>query len=232
MSSIDLRLQRRALLASLLMAGTAGVGQALVPTHRMAAARQGFKLDALVPRQFGDWTAEPFRSGGIVNPQTEAMLAKLYSQLLDRTYVNSRGQRIMMSVAYGEDQSDASVQLHYPEVCYPAQGFQLQANQPAVIHTQAGDIRGRRLETHFGDARFEPVTYWIIIGDQQSASGWDKKRSEILHGLRGDIVDGLLFRLSSIDRDMQAGFRVQAEFIDALVGVMSPDARRQLVGLP
>ena len=89
----------------------------------------------------------------------------------------------------------------------------------------------RRLETQFSDSRFEPVTYWTIVGDRQSLGGWDRKKSEIVHGLHGEIVDGLLFRVSSIDRNSEQGFRVQNGFIRDLVHALTPSAKRQLVAL-
>src|SRR6267378_4531886 len=89
----------------------------------------------------------------------QALLDKLYSQILTRTYVNSAGYRIMLSLAYGSDQR-GSLQAHKPEVCYPAQGFALQANEAASIATSYGAIPVRRLLTSLG-ARKEPVTYWF-----------------------------------------------------------------------
>jgi EpsI family protein len=222
---------RRAAIAAILMVGTAAAGEALVPTKRMAEMRGHFKLDELVPTTFGDWRTDDHSAGGIVNPQTEAMLNRLYSQLLDRVYIDTAGHRIMVSIAYGDDQADDSVQLHYPEVCYPAQGFQLKGNRKEIIQLGQGTVKVRRLETQFGESRFEPVTYWTIIGDQQSLGGWDRKMAEIRHGLRGEVVDGLLFRVSSIDRDTANGFHVQDTFIRDLTSAMSPAARRQLVGL-
>jgi EpsI family protein len=224
-------LTRRAAIASVLMAATAIGGQAMVPTRRMSQMRGPFLLADLVPSTFGAWHVDDRSAAGIINPQTEAMLNRLYSQLLDRVYVDAAGNRIMISIAYGDDQADDSVQLHYPEVCYPAQGFQLKGNHKEIIELEQGSVRVRRLETQFGDSRYEPVTYWTIIGDQQSLGGWDRKIAEIRHGLRGEVVDGLLFRVSSIDRDTANGFRNQDAFIRALVGAMSPSARHQLVGL-
>lgn len=224
-------LTRRAILAAILMAGAAAGGEAMVPTKQMARLRVNFRLDRLVPTAFGDWQVDTRAVGGIVNPQTEAMLDRLYSQLLERTYIDTSGHRIMLSIAYGEDQADDSVQLHYPEVCYPAQGFQLKGNRKDVIESKSGSIRVRRLQTQFGENRFEPVTYWTIIGDQQSLGGWDRKMSEIRHGLKGEIVDGLLFRISSIDRNTAQGFELQDGFVRDIVAAMTPEARRQLVGL-
>ena len=227
----DAKLTRRAAIAAVLMAGAAAAGQAMVPTKRLAALRGPFKLEDLVPSSFAGWRVDDRTASGIVDPQTAAMLDKLYSQMLNRVYYDDAGHRIMLSIAYGADQADDDVQLHYPEVCYPAQGFRVKNNHTDAVVVPQGTVRVRRLETQFGDSRFEPVTYWTIVGDQQSLGGWDRKMSEIRHGLRGEIVDGLLFRVSSIDRDFANGFRAQDEFIRALVPALTPAARRQLVGL-
>jgi EpsI family protein len=227
----DTSLTRRAAIASVLMAATAVTGQAMVPTKRMALLRGPFKLGDIVPSSFAGWQVDNRSVSAIVNPQTEALLSKLYSQMLDRVYVDDAGDRIMLSIAYGADQADDDVQLHYPEVCYPAQGFRVNKSQTDLLTLPEGDIRVRRLSTQFGDSRFEPVTYWTIVGDKQSLSGWDRKMSEIRHGLRGEIVDGLLFRVSSIDRNYEQGFHVQDGFIRDIVSAMTPAAKKQLIGL-
>ena len=224
-------LNRRAFIAAGLMAASSVLGETLVPTRRMSQLRGPFSLQDLVPKAFAGWHVDDQAAGGIVNPETAAMLNRLYSQLLDRVYVDTAGNRIMLSIAYGDDQADDSVQLHYPEVCYPAQGFQLQGNHRDSIASPQGDIEVRRLETRFGESRFEPVTYWTVIGDQQSLGGWERKLAEIRHGMRGEIVDGLLFRVSTIDRDTARAFAVQDLFIRDIVAAMTPRARLQLVGL-
>ena len=227
----DAKLSRRAAIATVLMTCAAVTGQAMVPTKRLAALRGPFKLEDLVPRTFGTWRVDDRVAGGIVDPQTAAMLDKIYSQQLNRNYYDETRRRIMLSVAYDADQADDDVQLHYPEVCYPAQGFKVRSKRVDRLTLPQGAVRVRRLETQFSDSRFEPVTYWTIVGDQQSLSGWDRKMSEIRHGLRGEIVDGLLFRVSSLDRDYANGFRTQDDFIRDIVAAMTPAARRQLVGL-
>lgn len=224
-------LTRRSVIAAVLMAATAAVGEAMIPTKRMADLRGAFKLDALVPRHFGDWSMDTRAVSGIVNPETAAMLNRIYSQLLERVYVDTSGRRIMLSIAYGDDQADDSVQLHYPEVCYPAQGFQIKANRREKIQTAQGVVNVRRLETQFGESRFEPVTYWTIVGDRQVLGGWERKKAEISHGLRGEIVDGLLFRISSINPNTEAAFHDQDLFVSDVVGAMTPAARQQLAGL-
>jgi EpsI family protein len=203
-----------------------------VPTKRMALLRGPFKLDDLVPMQFGNWRADTRSASGIIDPQTEALLNKLYSQMLSRFYVDDAGHQVMLSIAYGADQADDDVQLHYPEVCYPAQGFQVKSNRIGQIQLPEGLVRVKRLETQqLAIGRYEPVTYWTIVGDQQSLGGWDRKMSEIRHGLRGEIVDGLLFRISTLNRNFQQGFDTQDAFIRDIVRALTPAARKQLVGL-
>jgi len=226
----DAVLTRRAAIAAILMAVAAAGGQAMVPTKRMALLRGPFKLADLVPEKFAAWQVDNRSVNGIVDPQTEVLLNKLYSQMLDRVYVDA-GHRIMLSIAYGADQADDDVQLHYPEVCYPAQGFRVSNNRASLLSLPEGEVKVRRLDTQFGESRFEPVTYWTIIGDQQSLGGLDRKISEIRHGLHGEIVDGLLFRVSSIDRNFEEGFSVQNGFIRDFVRALTPAARKQLVGL-
>ena len=227
----DAVLTRRAVIAAALMVAAAGAGQAMVPTRRMAQLRGPFKLDDIVPSTFAGWQIDARAVGGIVNPQTEELLNKLYSQILNRVYVDPYGHSIMLSIAYGADQADDDVQLHYPEVCYPAQGYRVNTRHLAEVSTTEGLIHVRRLETQHLDQFFEPVTYWTVVGDEQSLSGWDRKLSEIRHGLKGEIVDGLLFRVSSRDRNSQQAFALQAAFIRDIVQAMTPKARRQLAGL-
>ena len=49
--------------------------------------------------------------------------------------------------------------------------------------------------------RVEPVTYWLTVGSQVIQSNLDKRIALIRLGLTGQIPDGLLFRVSSIDGD-------------------------------
>lgn len=223
------RQTRRAALATLLMAAAAAAAWKLTPTQRMATLHGELSLEAQIPKQFGDWQMDTSAVGGVVNPQQEELLKQLYSQILSRTYVNSRGQRVMLSIAYGNDQRDG-LQLHYPEICYPAQGFRLTSNRKVELQLGGLTIPARRLETVFGNQRYEPVTYWTVIGETAVRSGTDKKFAEMRYGFRGLIPDGLLFRVSSIDRDTAAAFQLQDGFVAALIAALPASARPRLVG--
>ena len=189
----------------------------------------GIVLEQAVPERFGDWVALNGQPAQVVNPQTKALLDSLYSQILTRTYVHKDGYRIMLSMAYGDDQR-GGLQAHRPEVCYPAQGFKLGRTEDGSLPTSFGTIEVRRLTTTLGP-RDEPVTYWLTVGDQVIKNKFDKRIAEIRLGLTGQIPDGLLFRVSSIDRDSQRAFALQQKFAADLLGAVPAETRRQLSGL-
>jgi EpsI family protein len=199
------------------------------PTAKLADEQSAISLDAMIPKQFGEWREEPQRNAQVVNPQTQELLDKLYSQILARTYVNSSGYRIMLSLAYGSDQR-GSLQAHKPEVCYPAQGFLLQKNEPGQLVTTYGEIPVRRLFTTMG-SRQEPVTYWFTVGDTAVLGTTQKRLVDLRYGLTGRIPDGLLFRVSSIDPDQVRANQMQDRFVNQLLQSVSPAERKRLSGL-
>lgn len=219
-----------ATLMACLMASASVVGVAVRPTPKVAApGAPRYVLDTTVPRTFGDWRELPSQGVLLVNPQTQAMLDQLYSQVLTRTYVNGNGYRIMLSLAYGNDQR-GSLQAHKPEVCYPAQGFALHANAAGTINTPYGDIQTRQLSTSLGP-RKEPVTYWFTMGDTPVQSRWQQRLVELRLALSGEVPDGLLFRVSSIDDNPQRAFREHEAFANALLSAVPTRERTRLSGL-
>ena len=215
-------------LAALMCLSSVG-GFAARPSLKAADRGNAISLEAMVPKGFGDWTELVEQSAQVVNPQTKELLDKLYSQLLTRTYVNKEGYRIMLSMAYGDDQR-GGLQAHRPEVCYPAQGFKLGKVEDGALPTSFGDIEVRRLTTSLG-ARNEPVTYWLTVGDQIIKSKLDKRIAQIRLGLTGQIPDGLLFRISSIDTDNARGFAMQQKFAAEMMAAVPATTRKQLGGL-
>jgi EpsI family protein len=205
---------------------------AAVVAHPSAPARgsqPSLSLEAVVPNSFGDWTLVPERSSQVINPLVEDEINRLYSQILSRTYVSKDGYRIMLSLAYGDDQR-AGLQAHRPEVCYPGQGFALARIQDGTLPTEFGAIDVRRLETSLGP-RKEPVTYWLTVGNQVVNGKMAKRIAEMRLALTGQIPDGLLFRVSSIDPDPARAFARQQQFTAQMMGAVPPKVRKQLSGL-
>jgi EpsI family protein len=219
----------QSLLILVLMLSAAVGAKALRPTQHLADVLPPIDLERMIPHQFADWKEEQRQDIYVVNPQQKELLDKLYNQTLARNYINAAGYRIMLSIAYGGDQTD-SMQVHKPEVCYPAQGFQLQSKASGTLSSAFGELPVTRLNTKLGQ-RYEPVTYWIIVGDQTVAGGLDKKITEVGYNLRGHIPDGLLVRASSIDADTSRALEAQSRFLTDLIGALDPAGRRRLAGL-
>lgn len=213
-----------------LMLATGGLAFALRPTQLLAEQDPKMNLEAMVPHSFGKWRELPQSSAQIINPQETELLNKLYSQILSRVYIDQEGAMMMLSIAYGANQSDG-VALHYPEVCYPSQGFQVLSNTPASLATGFGKIKVKHLFTKIQE-RPEAVTYWSTLGEQVVDRGLETKLAQIKYGFSGVIPDGLIFRVSSIDENEPQTFLRQERFVDELLSSMSPVARRRFVGPP
>jgi len=224
-----MKLNHMALTLAAVMCAVSAAGYAARPGATAAQKGGGITLDTAVPKAFGEWRELPETGAQVVNPQTKELLDKLYSQLLTRTYVNKDGYRIMLSMAYGDDQR-GGLQAHRPEVCYPAQGFKLGKVEDGPLATPFGNIDVRRISTSYGP-RNEPVTYWLTVGDQIIKSKFDKRIAEIRLGLTGQIPDGLLFRVSSIDNDNARGFAMQQKFAADMMAAVPAATRKQLSGL-
>lgn len=224
-----MKLKSTAWIMAGLMCGAALAGVAGRPGKTAAQLGGGLTLKTAVPSKFGEWKELPEQGAQVINPQTQELLDKLYSQILTRTYVNKEGYRIMLSMAYGDDQR-GGLQAHRPEVCYPAQGFKLGTVQNGALPTSFGSIEVRRLTTSLG-ARNEPVTYWLTVGDRVIRNSVEKRLVEIRLSLTGQIPDGLLFRVSSIDTDPARAFAMQERFAADLMAAVPADTRRQLSGL-
>ena len=211
-----------------LMLATSGLTLALHPTHKISEEGPTIDLEVMIPRTFNKWREEQSRSVQIVDPQQKEMIDRIYTQTLSRTYVNTDGYRIMLSMAYGDDQRDG-MQMHYPEVCYPAQGFVLQDRQNGVLMTPNGPISVTRILTSLGQ-RNEPVTYWTTIGDQVFQGSIEKKLTEMRYGLDGKIPDGMLIRVSSIDTNTSNAYARQNQFASQMLSALTPEHRQRLSG--
>ena len=208
---------------------SASVGAIVLRPDQKVAQISAISLETMIPKDFGDWKEEPQRNLQVVNPQTQALLDKLYSQILARVYINKDGYRVMLSLAYGSDQRGA-LQAHKPEVCYPAQGFTLHSSKNSPLNTPFGEIPAQRLHTSLGP-RQEPVTYWFTVGDTAVQSKLQKRLVDIRYGLTGQIPDGMLFRVSSIDENLPRAKEMQDQFVNQLLQAIPPEDRKRLSGL-
>ena len=216
------------LLVGLAMLATAGLALAITPTRKIADDSPQVNLETLIPDQFGEWKQDGAIVPLLPDPAQTALLNKIYNQILSRTYINSHGDRIMLSIVYGGDQSDGMA-VHKPEVCYPAQGFKILNNSTDALSTRSGPIPVKRLVATQGQ-RIEPITYWTTIGDNVAVDGLKWKLYQLKYGLTGKIPDGLLVRISSIQPDTIRAFEMQDDFARTLLAALTPTERKRLAG--
>ena len=217
-----------ALAISSLMLLTAIASEALRPDRSAAGDDSKVRLEELVPNSIGKWTVDNSGPIQVVNPELKENLDKIYSDVMSRVYVNDRGERIMLSIAYGARQSDAN-QVHRPDICYPAQGFTIVSRSESTIDLEVQVIPTVQLETRLSQ-RKEPVTYWIRTGDTITNGSIEKKLVEFKYGSKGLVPDGLIFRVSSIDSNSPAAFRLHGDFVKQLFSAVDPAHRATLFG--
>ena len=220
----------RAALVVALMVVSFAVAAAWRPTVKLADQRPKVDLETIFPKTFGDWRVDDRMPVQLVSPDVAELLNKIYNQTLSRTYVNPKGERIMLSVAYGGDQSDGT-RAHRPEVCYPAQGFQVVNSITGTLHGDAGGMPVRRLVAKMG-SRIEPITYWMVIGERVTTTGTETKLAQMSYGLRGQIPDGMLMRVSMIDPDSARAYSVQTKFVGDLYEAVDRTWRAHVFGAP
>jgi EpsI family protein len=220
----------RHLALGIAMLAAAATALALTPTARMADERKRPDFEQLIPKAFGDWTIDKTVLPLQVPPDVQAQLDSLYSQTVSRTYRNSQGHRIMLSLAYGDSQS-RSLQVHRPEVCYVAQGFSVGQLNRSSLDAANASIPVMHLVAQHG-ARVEPITYWVRFGDKVVRGNIEQGLARLQYGLVGQVADGLLVRVSSISRQPEGAYRLQAEFVDDLLRSLPRSDRRYLIGGP
>jgi EpsI family protein len=200
----------------------------MMPTAVFFDQQVKINLDTLIPNEFNDWKMDSSAARFIVTPAVKEELDKIYNQTLSRTYINSKGERIMLAIAYGRAQ-ETDMHAHRPEICYAASGFEIGKMTKTFVDTTIGRIPVMRLVAK-QDARNEPITYWIRIGDSLTLGWFEQKLTVIDYGLAGKVPDGVLVRVSAISNDEQDSYRVQQAFLVALLKAVRSEDRFWLVG--
>jgi EpsI family protein len=209
--------------AAAAMFAASATGSLLKPHELIADRLPPIDLAGSIPAAFGDWRVVTSGSQGIVNPGAIVLaLHEIYSQLLNRTYVNTRTQRmVMLAVPTGAKQSDA-LAVHLPDVCYPRRASMC-TRRAASSWTSARIIPVRRLVTE-APRRPEPLTYWTTVGDRGRRRHAAAQADPDRFGMHGLVPDGLVFRVSSIGNEPDEEFRIQKERAGPVLAI--PESQR------
>lgn len=216
---------------ALVLAASMGAAAALAALGKPVAHDNvpTIDLDTLFPREFGDWRVDAASEAFVRPAAQQGKVYQIYDQVLERTFVNSTGQRIMVSAAFGREQS-AGMQMHRPEVCYPAGGFKVEGVEPVQLALAGQTVSATRLHA-FLPGRSEPITYWTLLGDAVVTDSTAFRLRQLSFGLRRRMLDGLLMRVSSIDSQPARAYVLQSRFADELVRAMRPAERVKVIGV-
>jgi EpsI family protein len=226
-----------AILAAMLL--TAALAHAIAPTHQVSPG--SVALERMIPKQFGEWV-EQGATVEQVSPQIDGpgeghsgsrADRAVYDQVLMRTYRRqSDGERVMLALAYGRRQVQ-ELKIHRPELCYYSQGYDVRfvGRSHVLLGPRFGVDSNLLLARN--RARYEPVTYWIRVGDQISLSAWETRWLIFKDGISGSVPDGILVRASSViqsESESASAFELQKIFFADLYNSLSPAAKTAIAG--
>jgi EpsI family protein len=207
----------------------AGAALLLKPRRFVSLMPPGKKLNEILPRGFEDWTSQDVSD--LVAPETpDSLAARLYGETVGRIYQQqSSGDQVFMLMAHGDVQSN-ELQLHRPEVCYPAFGFTILESAPSQIPlTGSMPIPGRRLVAHSSE-RQETVAYWSRLGEFFPTDVTEQRLERLQTAMQHYIPDGLLARFSVVGPDAAAALSIMTRFIPRLISHVAVDQLKPLIG--
>jgi EpsI family protein len=207
----------------------AGGAHCMTPRRHVSLLPPGVSIDRTIPRVFADWTSHD--ATNLVAPNQEGSLeSRLYSESVGRVYTQDKsGAEVMMLVAYGTTQTN-DLQLHRPELCYPAFGFSISHNASIDIGFDKGiSLPSRRLVANAPD-RMETIVYWSRLGEYFPSDRKEQQIDRLKTAIKGVISDGVLARFSVLNSDPSVALSVLLGFIPALVGAVEAHRRSVLIG--
>jgi EpsI family protein len=190
---------RRKFLLGLLFCSAAAVAAARRPTERLDYLGRE-KLDELVPKTIGQWNF--VAASGLVVPPEDPLSKSLYSQVLTRVYSDGRNAPIMLLLAQNGSQT-GFLQVHRPEICYTAGGYQISALARHPIQLGSSVLIANSIDASAGGPA-EHVVYWTRIGNMIPTSWQAQKMAVAEQNLKGIIPDAILVRVSCVSEDGDA----------------------------
>jgi EpsI family protein len=210
------------------------LAEVLAP-HELMARTASVDLEEAIPRQFGGWSLVPNMQPitpsdpeGVVDPDSKN--APVYSQEVGRSYVDRSGDIVMLMVAYGPVQN-YRLKAHRPEICYTAAGFRISGKHGEELgyNKDREPLKLTRLVAQ-REARYEPISYWMRVGNDIATGIVDRQIIRLKYGLRGIIPDGALIRTSTVGLSQEMSFKVQDQFIRDFLAAVAPQDRKFFTG--
>lgn len=223
-------MNRRDLILGGSLIAAAASAEILKPRTRLVLLPEGRDLEDVVPTTIASW--RKVESDAFVLPKVPGSLSdRLYNQTISRLYVSESHAPVMIVIAYGAVQNDL-LQLHRPEVCYAAVGFEISESRTTVVPFNAVAKLPTRELTARSERRVEPILYWTRIGDDLPTSGREQRSVKLRQQINGYLADGVLVRLSTIGEPTPATSADLVLFAQSMVMAIKPEDRPALIGRP
>ena len=223
-----IRLDRRKVVLGLGLAAASGIAYARQPVpDRPRIKTDSFK--SWIPNEIGDYRFET--SSGLVLPPSDALSDRLYDNLITRAYTGPGGSVIMLLVAYNNRQ-DGILQMHRPEICYPAGGYTLSPIEPIEVPLPDGRNIPSQIFAAKSDTRNEVVLYWTRV-EGSFPRRWIEQRMAVAKAnLLGVIPDGVLVRVSMLSGDADQAVKPLEQFVQQLFRQSPPHLQNLLFNTP
>jgi EpsI family protein len=143
--------------------------------------------------------------------------------LLTRVYSDGENPSMMLLIAQSGSQTGL-LQIHRPETCYTAGGYQISPLTHRPIRLGSKVLRANAMEASAGGPT-EHILYWTRVGNQLPQSWREQKVAVAEQNLRGMIPDAILVRVSTINPDAGAAKAALESFVRAFLASV-PTAKR------
>ncbi len=222
--------RRDALVLAAAMAAASALASLARPPPHGSGDGDRIDLDRMFPQQFGTWSVDEVTRAFVRPAAMQGRRYSIYEQVLERTFIDDRGQRVMLSVAFGSEQS-ATLRLHRPEACYRAGGYQVRGTHGHVLTLAGQSVPVTQLQAEM-PGRLEPITYWTLIGGELVSDPGSFRWHRLGFAARRKLLDGMLVRVSSINIEPTSAFELHGRFADDLMRAVAPDDRIRVIGRP
>lgn len=183
-------------------------------------------LEDALPQMLGKWSAMP--AAAVVMPPEGSLTDRLYSNVMVRAYQDGQNE-VTLLLAYGALQS-GGMQMHRPELCYPAAGFAIDSSRRVDLPLDNGRTIAAKLLDTRSSVRKEQVLYWTRIGREFPTSRIDQRWTVLRENFAGRIPDGMLVRTSVVAQDANRALPILNSFVSAMTQDVAAPARKLLFG--
>ena len=219
-------LDRRKVVLGLSLVAASGIAQARLPVPVEPRIKED-RFRAMIPKKIGAFSFDT--ESGLVLPPSDALSDRLYDNLVTRTYTDPTGQVVMLLIAYNNKQ-DGVLQIHRPEICYPAGGYDLTPVEPIDVPIPGSDPLRSQVFAATSDARNEVVLYWTRVGNAFPRRWIEQRWAVAEANLRGIVPDGVMVRVSAISNNMDRTTPLLTGFIRDMHRASGEQMRSLLFG--